>query len=101
MPTDLNVPHRVWWWIHDPNDPVPVPYQATYDTGLEAEAAARKFVQERNDPYERLRWIKVFRAGNEAYEIYRWENPNSVIEEKKFEFVEERPPKKKRWWRRK
>lgn len=101
MPTDRSLPHSVWWWIDESPNGSWVPYMAEYDTADEAEAMAKNYVENRNDPYERLRWIKVFRKGNEAYEIFRWENPEPVIpHEDVFKFVEELTPPKKRWYKR-
>lgn len=105
MSIDRSLPHTAWYWIEDPNDPMPMPFSVQFDDADEGEAFARKFVSERDDPFQRLRWIRVFRTSNEAYEIYRWENPEPAI-------YPERPPvemsyigdparwPRGRWWRR-
>jgi hypothetical protein len=71
-------PHTCWYWIDDPNDPIPAPYSFTMDSAAECEERAQQFIEERNDPQNRLRWVKVFRADNEAYETFRWDNPEPV-----------------------
>jgi hypothetical protein len=67
--------HTVWYWVHDPNDPIPAPYEAHFDNRKDALAAVSELVAEA--PVE-LRWVKAFRAHNEVYECYRWVNPNPL-----------------------
>lgn len=63
--------HTVWWWVED-GDPVPVPRSATLDSRAEALAYVADALA---DPPVHLRWVRVFRADNEAYECWRWDNP--------------------------
>ena len=68
--------HTAWYWIEDPNDPVPVPYELHFDNRKDALEFASELIV---DPPNRLRWLKIFRAHNEVYECYRWENPEPYI----------------------
>lgn len=63
------VPHTVWWW---PNDGGYVPMSRTFDNLEDADHFAQKIIRS-ND--ERISWLKIFRADNESYTCYRWDNP--------------------------
>lgn len=97
MPIDRKLPHTIWWYIHNPEDPVPAPFQAQMDTADEAEALAKNYVENRNDPYNALRWVKVFRTGNESYQTWRWVNPEPYNRPEPIRFLEEQEPKKRRF----
>jgi hypothetical protein len=72
-------PHTIWWWVED-GDPIPAPRSAQFDNADDAEEAAHKFIDGRNDPDNRLRWIKVFRSDNEQYETFHWRNPVEFVD---------------------
>lgn len=69
--------HTVWYWVHDPNDPYQIPYAVDFDNRKDALAAVSEMIA---TPPVTLRWVKIFRAHNEAYECYRWKNPEPLPE---------------------
>jgi hypothetical protein len=92
-------PHTVWYWISDDNDPVPAPFSATFDDATQAEAKAQEMVEQRNDPYNRLRWVKVFRSDNEQYTTWRWTNPDPFLPIPQPPAATTVSPRR-RWWKR-
>jgi len=67
--------HRVWYWDARGQDVSPVPCSPTLDNHEDALV----WVAQLGQP-EWLRWVKVFRADNEAYVCYRW-SPNPIVKE--------------------
>jgi len=88
--------HTVWYWLEDPNDPYLVPYELHFDNRKDALEWASHQVA---SPPVELRWIKIFRAHNEVYECYRWENPTPIPEPEIMPglHIVDKP---KRWWQR-
>lgn len=64
-----NVPHTVWWW---PFDETIAPSSRTFDDLEDADLFAQKIIRSNT---ERINWLKIFRADNESYTCYTWENP--------------------------
>lgn len=92
--------YTAWYWVEDGGPPIPM--TITLDTKREilkwCEEQVRR-IQISDDGAPHIRWIKAFRADNEAYEVFRWENPLPYIHpEPKKVYADLR--KQKPWWRR-
>lgn len=85
--------HTVWYWVED-GDPVPAPRSATFDNLDDALQFAQSGVDQEHPA---LRWVKVFRADNEAYTCARWDAEPLPEPELSAAPL---PVARKRWWQR-
>lgn len=91
-----NERHTIWYWIDD-GDPIPVPHAATFDNRADAVRQAESWVKEARPS---LRWMKIFRADNEMYVCWLWENPTSGQEPEKVVVIQAKQNKKSTIWQR-
>lgn len=64
------VPHTVWYWLTGQR-PEDGPAYRSFDNLEDADIFAQKILRQNA---ERLSWMKIFRADNEAYTCFYWEN---------------------------
>lgn len=88
------------YWVEDGGPPIP--NTATFDNRRDALAFVQSGIDQAAEQ-TRLRWIKVFRADNEAYTCFRWENPVPLsLTEVQATIMADtlaRAPRR-RWWQR-